>query len=57
MFELDQNYSNAFNPETVIQYRLDAASEVRLVIYNVLGQQVREADECVTIAGCVCGAL
>jgi len=41
-FALKQNYPNPFNPETIIQYSLTADSEVRLVIYNILGQQVRE---------------
>jgi hypothetical protein len=37
-----KNYPNPFNPETIILYTLPAGSEVRLVIYNVLGQHVRE---------------
>ena len=38
--ELRQNYPNPFNPSTVIGYRLEEAGEVRLSIYNLLGQHV-----------------
>lgn len=38
---LQSNYPNPFNSSTQIPYRVRAASPVRLVIYNALGQPVR----------------
>ena len=40
-FSLKQNYPNPFNPATSIVYELSAAGDVKLVIYNILGQEVR----------------
>ena len=39
-FILEQNYPNPFNPRTAISYQLSAISQVKLSIYNLLGQHV-----------------
>ncbi|HRP37091.1 MAG TPA: T9SS type A sorting domain-containing protein [Candidatus Dojkabacteria bacterium] len=40
-YALYQNYPNPFNPTTKIKYGIDKRSNVRLVIYNILGQHVQ----------------
>jgi len=40
-FELYNNYPNPFNPVTTIKYDLPIETEVILIIYSTLGQEVR----------------
>ncbi len=40
-FHLFQNYPNPFNPSTVINYSVPQTAEVKLRIYNLLGQRIR----------------
>lgn len=39
-FSLEQNYPNPFNPSTVISYQLSAFGNVKLTVYDVLGNEV-----------------
>ncbi len=50
-FALEQNYPNPFNPTTTLQYALKENVDVKLAIYNVLGQLVRTLVNEQQIAG------
>jgi hypothetical protein len=40
-YVLEQNYPNPFNPETTIRFTLPMAKQISLVVYDMLGQEVR----------------
>jgi acyl-CoA thioesterase len=40
-FTLSQNYPNPFNPTTKIQFSLTSRSNVKLVVLNLIGQEVK----------------
>lgn len=47
-YRLEQNYPNPFNPSTIIEYYIPKAGNVKLEIYNSLGELVNvlvEADQ------------
>ncbi len=40
-FQLRQNYPNPFNPQTTIQFQLTNPAQVKLTVFNVLGEEIK----------------
>ncbi|MBI2418113.1 MAG: T9SS type A sorting domain-containing protein [Ignavibacteriales bacterium] len=39
-YSLNQNYPNPFNPSTIISYQLQTSGDVKLIVYDMLGNTV-----------------
>ena len=50
-YSLEQNYPNPFNPSTKISYSLPYTGNVKIEVFNLLGQKVRELVNTVLKAG------
>lgn len=50
-FVLFPNYPNPFNAQTTIRYALDAAADVTITIYDILGRRVQILDQGFRSAG------
>ncbi len=44
-YSLSNNYPNPFNPSTTISYGLPQQSDLSLIIYNIMGQEIMRWDE------------
>ncbi len=41
LYSLQQNYPNPFNPSTVIRFGIPEQADVKITVYNILGQTVK----------------
>jgi hypothetical protein len=51
VYTLNQNYPNPFNPSTMIAYSIPNASNVKLLVYNAIGQVLRVLEDGFKSAG------
>ena len=50
-FRLDYPYPNPFNPSTTIQYELPKVSDIKIIVYDILGRIVWNYQEATKSAG------
>ncbi|HJY64843.1 MAG TPA: T9SS type A sorting domain-containing protein [Ignavibacteria bacterium] len=50
-FVLNQNYPNPFNPSTILSYTLKSDAEVKLTVFNLVGQTVQVLVDAYQAAG------
>jgi hypothetical protein len=50
-FILFQNYPNPFNPVTNIRFQLSSISEVKLTVYNLMGERIKQLVNEIKSAG------
>jgi len=44
-FTLSQNYPNPFNPETIISYSIPKLTKVKIVLFDILGNEVKIIED------------
>ncbi len=50
-FQLSQNYPNPFNPSTMIKYSVPFESNVKITVYNINGEIIKELVNGVQTSG------